>query len=457
MSTLQAGAAQAVITPPIGIDLTGFGGRPGPSSTVHDDLFARAVVLASGNARVALVSLDLLGLAPELTGAIRRHVARATGIPTEALLLNCSHTHAGPATITLRGLGERDAAYEDVLARAVAGVVKMACDRMAPARLAFGTGHAQVGINRRQHLSDGRTVLGENPGGPYDPSVPVLRVDHAGPAPNGQRCPRPVALLFSHATHPVILGSENTGISADLPGPAVVAVRRARVGGAREVTSLFLQGCCGDINPVRRGSLEDVRALGTLLGVAAVQGAEEAVPVEGEPLIAVAERLALPLQNPLPLDEARALRDQAAEQLKEAEERFGTGDEYRLRTARAMLAWAEDYLALAGGATVLWAHLELQCIRLGDVALVALGAEPFLEIGQAIAARSPAPHTIVLGYTNGLLGYLPTAAAYPFGGYEVDTAYKYFGTLMVTDASEQIVVEAAARALAKLWSGTSRH
>jgi len=445
---MQAGTASAVITPPLGIDQTGFAGRPGPSDRVYDDLYARAVVLEDGARRVALVSLDLLGLGPDLVERIRLLVAQQTGIPAEGVMLNCSHTHAGPATMTLRGLGTRDPAYEDVLTRSVAGVVARAAGALVPARLAWGRGRAAVGINRRQSR-DGRTVIGENREGAYDPDVPVLRVD----GPSG----RPLAVLFSHATHPVILGAENTGLSADLPGPAVSLVRAARVGGGEEVLPLFLQGCCGNINPVRRGDLETVRSLGTILGAGAIQGAEEAAAIEAVPLRAARERISLPLQPPTSVEEARALRDREAENVRKAEERFGRDAEdslhreYALRPARAMLAWAEDHLHFAERPEQRTVPLEVQAIRIGELAIVAIGAEVFLEIGRSISDRSPAPHTLVLGYSNGLIGYLPTAAAFPYGGYEVDGAHKWFGTLMVTADAERLTTEAALRLLDTLW------
>jgi hypothetical protein len=218
------------------------------------------------------------------------------------------------------------------------------------------------------------------------------------------------------------------------------------------VLPLFLQGCCGDINPVRRGTLEEVRSLGTVLGAGAIQGAEEAQAIEGAPVRAARERLLLPLQAPAPVEQARATRDEEAEKVRQAEERFGRDAEYRIRPSRALLEWAEDHLQLAERPEPRTVPLEVQAIRLGDLAIVGIAAEVFLEIGRSIAARSPAPHTLVLGYTNGLIGYLPTAAAFPQGGYEVDGAHKYFGTLMVTEEAERRTSEAAGQLLGGLWS-----
>src|SRR5205823_2222120 len=75
---------------------------------------------------------------------------------------------------------------------------------------------------------------------------------------------------------------------------------------------------------------------------------------------------------------------------------------------------------------------EVQVFRLGGVWLVTLPGEVFLEIGwktrDAVArAAGVAPERVVVAaYANGSVGYVPTAAAIPEGGYEV-TAYRHGG------------------------------
>src|SRR6266478_7397270 len=88
---LKAGAATIEITPPIGFAMWGYGARhDAPSVGVLDPLRARALVLAAGDERIALVSLDL-GRAPtrQSTAAIRAKVKAAAGI--EHLILVGSH------------------------------------------------------------------------------------------------------------------------------------------------------------------------------------------------------------------------------------------------------------------------------------------------------------------------------------------------------------------------------
>jgi hypothetical protein len=73
------------------------------------------------------------------------------------------------------------------------------------------------------------------------------------------------------------------------------------------------------------------------------------------------------------------------------------------------------------------------------VAIVAMAGEVFVQIGQEVVRRSLFAHTVALGFSNGVLGYVPTAEAYPLGGYEVDDAYRYYGTLMIAPESEALI------------------
>ena len=93
---------------------------------------------------------------------------------------------------------------------------------------------------------------------------------------------------------------------------------------------------------------------------------------------------------------------------------------------------------------------EVQAVRIGDTALVTLPGEVFAEIGTRIDDAAPFRQTTVLAYTNGCHGYVPTASAYKEGGYEVDDAIRYYGTLMFAPASESQILTAAADALSEV-------
>jgi hypothetical protein len=61
---------------------------------------------------------------------------------------------------------------------------------------------------------------------------------------------------------------------------------------------------------------------------------------------------------------------------------------------------------------------EIQGVRIGDFAVVTFPGEPFAEVGLRIKERSPIESTFVAGYSNGHLGYAPTADAYDREAYE---------------------------------------
>src|SRR5262249_60314864 len=93
---LRAGAAKAVITPPVGYPMWGYAARhDAPSTGVIDPLHARAVVLAADGKRIAFVSLDL-GRAPTRPSmaTIRKRVKQTADL--DHVLLVRSHSHHGP-------------------------------------------------------------------------------------------------------------------------------------------------------------------------------------------------------------------------------------------------------------------------------------------------------------------------------------------------------------------------
>src|SRR5258708_21478680 len=90
---LQAGVAKVDITPSVFGPMYGYANRKcGPANGKHDPLFAKALVLATGEARVAIVTIDLGSIESE---HLSSKVSGELGIPV--LLLAASHTHSGPS------------------------------------------------------------------------------------------------------------------------------------------------------------------------------------------------------------------------------------------------------------------------------------------------------------------------------------------------------------------------
>jgi len=128
---LYAGVGETNITPPPDVWMAGYSLRSSPAVGVHDDLFARALVLDDGEFRMGLVAMDLVSLDFELVQRIREGVSAQAGIPGEALLLNATHTHGGPGTRIFRTCGPPDPIYREIVVRKIIGVVKQAAGKQA--------------------------------------------------------------------------------------------------------------------------------------------------------------------------------------------------------------------------------------------------------------------------------------------------------------------------------------
>ena len=442
MSSLHAGIATVDITPYVGIRLAGFAGRKKPSQGGHDPLRARALVLDDGSARLALITSDIISLPFETVDELKAMLADECDLAPERVMVNCSHTHSGPTTSRESSMGGTDGCYMAVLLRTLAGAVKMAQDGLAPARIGAARTDVQIGINRRERTPDGDTKLGRNPDLPVAPYVDVFRVD----GEDG----RPRAILFSHACHPVTMAADNYLISADYPGRAQEVVEAVFVG----AQAMFAQGCAGNINsePVG-GTFDDVYRLGSVLGGAVVKAAASVETRADVSLRWSWERLDLPLQDPPPAEEAQAALEQARAALREAE---AGGDPTQVRIHTGLVNWNERVWNLAkDGATGLKMRYDVQAFAIGDYALVGLPGEVFVEYQLNIEAASPFAHTTVLGVTNGCPCYIPTAAEFPFGGYEVRDSIRYYGATMLAAEAEAVILEGAQRQLRAITAGTA--
>lgn len=383
---LYAGTARVTITPPVGIHLQGYN-RGRPAEGIRDDLYARALVLARGETRFALVCVDVIGLEPESVARTRALVEGATGIPDHALCLATSHTHSGPAVAFVGRVDPPDLEYTRTLERLMAGAVTMAAGRMQPVRVGYGEGRCGFNINRRLPTPYG-IVMRPNPEGSQDRRVQVIRLEGADGLP--------VAVLFRYACHPTCLTAGNLRFSGDYPGAACRTVERLYGGSA---LAFFLPGCFGDLRPNLindagefRGATDlEVERLGRALGAEAVRVAEDIAVGRDDALASGAVGVVLPYAE---LSSSDALEE-------------------AIRTA-GMEAFAARICARREQGEVC---AEVQVLRLGAVTLVALPGEVMHEIGLAIEAALATP-AVVLGYTNANPGYLCTARAMAEGGYE---------------------------------------
>jgi len=413
----------------VGTWLCGFAAREHPAVGVHDDLYARAMVFESGGRRVAVVTADLIGIDSGTVSAVRKRAVDELGLLSGGLLLHGTHTHSGPVLMLTESMGPADELYRSNLERLLFTAISEACRDLRPATIERGRGGpVGIGVNRRC-VGFGAHALPADAGGPHADTVDVLNV---------RRDDGSLGVLFSHATHPVTLGGDSYLFSADYPGYAVDTVERVYGEGC---FAMFLNGCCGNINSARVGThFEEARRLGFMLAGSVVRVAEVAVPVGGCGVAGAYRTLGLPVQEPPSLAQAEAT---AAEYAAALEAAVREGSEHAIMQARHMAHWAESVVEVVRQGPP-WhpRPFEVAVLRVGDVGMVGLSGEVFVEYQIGIAATSPLAQTMVFGTTNGVLGYLPTASAYAEGGYEVEMAHRYYNEpLMIGPESEAMVLD----------------
>src|SRR6266542_1226248 len=289
----KAGFATLKITPEKPVPMAGYAARTKPFDRVAQDIYAKAMALEDVQGhRAVLVTTDLIGLARAVAEPVCERIQTSTKLSRGQILLSSSHTHSAP-TLSLEerpesGVTPEDSlntvAYTRSLQDKLVEVAAQALSRLAPAKLSWGSGVAHFAMNRREFTPRG-VILGVNPRGLVDRSVPVLRIDSA----QGKL----ETVLFGYACHNTTLTQTNFSLCGDYAGFAQEYVQAQQPG----VQAMFMIGCGGDANPYPRGTMENARQNGAALGQEVCRVLDAPLrPVNG-PLICEFDYANLPLQS----------------------------------------------------------------------------------------------------------------------------------------------------------------
>jgi hypothetical protein len=395
----KVGLAQVKITPERPTLMSGYAGRNRPFEKVAADLFAKALFLEDGAGHQAvLVTSDLLGFPAEVAEPICERIGKKTGLKREQILLNSSHTHAGPQ-VSLKVTGKdapsealRTIDYTRHLQDQIVELVVRAAGDRKPARLAQGSGVVHFVMNRREFTPRG-IILGVNARGLADRSVPVLRVDE----PGGKLR----AVVFGAAVHGTTLGGDNYELCGDYAGYAQAAVEKQHPG----AVAMFVLGCAGDANPYPRGTMEMARQHGRTLGEEVGRVLVGKLrPVNG-PLAVAFDRVDLPLEK---VPSAEVLKKWAMD--RRSPRNWG---------AKEMLARLDRGEKLPDHYTAPVAVWQFGA----DLTLVGLPGEVVVDYVPALEKVLGPNGLWIAAYCNDVFGYLPSARVLTEGGYETRGLY----------------------------------
>ena len=367
-SNLKAGVAKVDITPAVVANFSVTGHRRDVSG-VRDPLRAAVLILDDGETKAAIVTMDTIGAWEAMVKQARPRIEKETGVPAANIMISASHNHSAPDFV-------ENPQWASELIGKLGSAAKEAAGKMRTVSVGYGEDRIGFGINRRKTI-DGRAVIRLNPEGPNDPRVKVLRFDDGTSL-------TPMAVIMHAVCHPCFFTWGDKGsppypkgypkMSADFPGEAQSFVEMIY---GKKTSVLFLQGCAGDIRPnlpgypYRCADEADIQWAGRDLGGATARAAAFSVT-----------------------------REQLAKR-----ESF-----YQIRVASETidLPGKEDPVPS-----------ELMAIKVGPFLFLSMPGEPMVEYGfkleKAIADRAT---PIIVGYTNGNIGYIATADSHTVGGYE---------------------------------------
>jgi neutral ceramidase len=419
---LRAGAAAEVLRADDSM-VIGGGIGPGKAKGQEGELRASAVVVEDAQGgKVALIACDVLMVNRDVLDLAARRIEQATGIPLDHILINATHTHHAPTTVTVHGY-TRDAGFTRQVGEKIVQAASKANSRLGAVTLLFRLGEeSSVGQNSRLLLGDGTIFWvgprddAVRPTGPFDPELPVLGFRRG----NGKF----EAILFNHSTHTI--GAHKPGVrSPAFYGLAAQAIEKERGG-----TVIFFEGASGSTHNLDVPAIEATHRIEE----AVVRALDAAVPRTVDRVRAVKKEVTVKVRR---FDEAadeRAVSAYCTKRIKDA-----ASAEQVIATFRSM---RKELSAHQGESRKTW----VQAVLIGDIALVGVPGEFFTVLGQEIKRRSPYRYTYVFELANDYIGYIPDRLSYDRGGYQTWTGLHSF----VERGTGELIVEEAIGLLDRL-------
>lgn len=412
---LKAGAAAEVLTADDAM-VIGGGIGPGKARGQEGELRASALVVEDARGgRIALVACDVLMIERDVLDRAARRIEQATGIPFDHILINATHTHHAPTTVTVHGY-EREEPFTRQVEDRIVQAAEKAARRLSPSTFLFRLGEeSSVGKNSRLLLGDGTIYWvgpyndAVRPTGPFDPELPVLAFR--------RRDGGLEAVLFNHSTHTI--GTRKPGVrSPSFYGLAAQELEKEQGG-----TFLFFEGASGSTHNLDVPAVEATHRIRQAVAAAL----DLAKQHEVDRVDALRKEITVRVRHFREEDDDRAVTAYCTKRIKDP-----AGARSVIETFRAMRRKLADR---QGQPRKTW----VQAVRIGDVALVGVPGEFFTALGEEIKRQSPFRYTYVFELANDYIGYIPDRPSYQRGGYQTWTGLHSY---LEPGTGEQIVAEA---------------
>jgi len=412
---MKCGFKKLDITPALGCHLMGYPAER-IADAVLDPLHVRCAAFQDGGTAIFLC-FDLLGIPQGENTKIRQYVAEYVGCEVKDVFVSCTHTHTAPNIYS--DYYEKDTKYINELKHFAAHAAEAALADMKEASFLYARSEVhEVSFVRRFRMKDGsvRTNPGMRnpdilePMNPGDDTLQLLRVVREG---------APDVLVVNYQVHPDTIGG--TAISADYPAVVCNTLEGALPG----THCLYLNGTAGDLNHVNVNAPAGVPYKGVIMAShmgRKIAGEVLSIYTRATP---IATGTVKTVEQIIPI----ALKRPTQEELERSQEIM------RLHWAGELEPLLKDKVGMERTTFLMEAKTIVDVAQegperpmyvngasLGDICLVGIPGEPFCEVGKQIRAKSPFAVQFVMGQTNGMEGYFPTADAFAVNGYESRTS-----------------------------------
>lgn len=409
---LRVAVFEADVTPPIGAPLCD--GFVPPAKEIVDKLLARGIVLLNEEKPIVLCAFDWIGIGNTGFDEFREGLAAAAGTTPDRVAVHCLHQHDAPGAdfladdlLAVHGLGNKtfDVSFARTALKRTAAALKESLARPhTVTHVGYGKGKVdQVASNRRVMGPDGKVkavrwtatvdpAVRAEPEGIVDPFVHLVSFW------NGDA---PIVTMSYYATHPQSHYGKG-GVSCDFPGLA----RQIRDRDESKVAHIHFNGAGGNVTAGKYndGAVENRQLLAARLaaGMKAARDNTTKGALHSGKVVWKIQPVALPPSRTLERDKLQAtIADDKANILT------------RLRAARE-LAWLNR--CLAGH------RIDITCLRLGDIAVLHMPGELFVEYQLAAQQMRAGSPTVMASYGDYGPGYIGLQKSYAEGGYETGYA-----------------------------------
>lgn len=397
------------ITPPLGCGIPGyFNIRRG--CDVLDRLYARAVVIEEGHKKVAILSIDGLHPKTDICDEIAKRIEKYTGITRENIMIAFTHSHTAiPVRFDCIAFEDDEIVadsikgYINVFTRLVADCVTLANLRVKEATPYFGKGEV-LGISfcRDYYMKNGTPQTNPPRTSPEiiksvaesDKELPVLVIK--------DEMNNPMGAIIGFACHPDCVSGEK--LSGDYV--SVLSKELKKTYGEDFVT-IFLLGCCGDVNHFDVSKASDSSdhyiKMGKKIAGEAIKTIAFSEELKETDLKATLEYINIPRHAV----ETEKIEDakQAVLTIEEKKDVKISADntdpeQYKLAMAKRLLKFLDT--------TPETFEVPVQCIQIGEFTIYGFSSEIFTEFGKLVKAGDGTGINLVATLCNDAFGYVPT-------------------------------------------------